>query len=72
LVEWYDLIVAAIDWARGLYRGNFLPFSLYISSFIKLVYVFKVEFDIIKSIGIKGIGFVASEGRIVMTYTNVS
>jgi len=55
-----------------LYKGNFLLFSLYISSFIKLVYVFKVEFDIIKSISIKGIGFVVLEGRIVITYTNVS
>ena len=32
----------------------------------------KVLFDIIKSISIKGIGFVISEGNIIVTYKEIS
>jgi hypothetical protein len=66
------LIVASIDWARGLCRGYFSLFPLYISPFIKYINIFKVVFDVIKSISIKSIGFTASEGNIVITYKEIS
>ena len=47
-------------------------FPLYISSLIKYVNLLKVLFNVIKSIGIKGIGFVVLEGNIVVTYKEIS
>ena len=47
-------------------------FPLCISSLIKYMNLLKVLFDVIKSIGIKGMGFVVLEGNIVMTYKEIS
>ena len=47
-------------------------FPLYISSLIKYINLLKVLFDVIKSISMKGIGFVTSEGNIVVTYEEIS
>jgi hypothetical protein len=64
--------MTSINRSRGLCSCSIIAFPLYISSFIKYIYVLKVRFDVIKSISIKHVGFTASEGHIVVTYTDIS